>query len=113
MKFNDHGVQKDKEKKLPLGVSPNIAFSLPHLYGGENCLQLVDCEFVKKLIKDIGGEELVWFVTAEYSFRAEEVFKVLGYRNLSFLNIWEIFTLSPFWDPSHGRKVDIKNSLER
>ena len=67
-KFNDHVVQKDKEKKLPLGVSPNIAFSLPHLYGGENCLQLVDCEFVKKLIKDIGGEELVWFVTAEYSF---------------------------------------------
>ena len=62
-KFNDHVVQKDKEKKLLSGVSSNIAFSLMHLYGEENCLQPVDHNFVRKLLKDIGGEKLVQFIT--------------------------------------------------
>ena len=67
-------------------------FSLPHLYGGENCLQPVDHDFTKKLMDDIGGENIVQFVSVEYATRAEATFQVLGYGHLTFLNIWEIFT---------------------
>ena len=54
--FNNHVVHKDKEKKLPSSVSPNVAYTLYEQYRGEQCLQPVDHNFVKALIEAIGGE---------------------------------------------------------
>jgi len=66
-RFNNHVVCKDKEKKLPSGVSPNVAYTLYDQYGGEQCLQPVDRAFVKALMEAIGGEDLIHFVSVEYA----------------------------------------------
>ncbi|KAG1884584.1 hypothetical protein F4604DRAFT_1878644 [Suillus subluteus] len=90
--FNNHCVRKDSAKKLPSGVSPNVAFALHAEYQAENCLQVVDCEVVKQLMENIGGEDLIRFVSVEYENRAETVFAHLGFKELSFHNVWNIFS---------------------
>lgn len=91
--FNDHVVRTDREKKLPSGVSPNIAYTLHEQYGSEDCLQPVDRDIVWGLMEDIGGEDLIRFVTVEYAERARAVFESLGHEKLSFQNIWGVFSL--------------------
>ena len=91
-RFNNHVVCKDKEKKLPSGVSPNVAYTLYDQYGGEQCLQPVDRAFVKALMEAIGGEDLIHFVSVEYAVRAQTVFNDLRFGALSFHNIWNVFT---------------------
>ncbi|KAG1876215.1 hypothetical protein F4604DRAFT_1581135 [Suillus subluteus] len=90
--FNNHRVCKDSAKKLPSGVSPNVAFALHAKYQAENCLQVVDCEVVKQLMENIGGEDLIHFVSVEYENHAETVFAHLGFKELSFHNVWNIFS---------------------
>ena len=91
-RFNNHVVRKDKEKKLPSGVSPNVAFTLYEEYRGEQCLQSVDRNFVKVLMEAIGGEDLIRFVSAEYATRAQAVFDELRFGALSFHNVWVVFS---------------------
>ena len=91
-RFNDHVVRKDRGKKLPSGVSPNIAYALYEQYGGEDCLQLIDRDFVKSLMEDIGGEELIRFVSVEYAARAQAAFGTLGFPTLTFQNVWLAFS---------------------
>jgi hypothetical protein len=90
--FNNHVVRKDRGKKLPSGVSPNIAYTLYKEYGGENCLQPIDPNFVKSLMEGIGGEDLIRFVSVEYAAHAQAVFETLGFVALSFHNVWLIFS---------------------
>jgi len=46
-------------------------------YHAEDCLQAVDCDVVKNLIVEIGGEELIHFVDTEYSTHAQLIFDSL------------------------------------
>jgi hypothetical protein len=43
-------------------------------------------------MEDIGGEDLIRFVTVEYAERARTVFESLGHEKLSFQNIWGVFS---------------------
>jgi len=90
-RLNNHVVRFDKEKKMPSGTSPAIAYQLHEEFGGENCLQAVDVTVVQELMKDLGGEELIQFVPPEYAARARVVFASLEIGKLSFSNIWEVF----------------------
>jgi hypothetical protein len=92
-RFNNHVVRKDRNKKLPSGVAPNIAFILHENYGSEDCLQLVNRDIVWGLMQDIGGEDLIRFVSVEYAAIARTAFESLGHEKLSFHNIWTVFTL--------------------
>ncbi|KAG1736188.1 hypothetical protein EDB19DRAFT_1896103 [Suillus lakei] len=90
--FNNHHVRKDSAKKLPSGVSPNVALALHADYQAKNCLQVVDREVVKQLMEKIGGEDLIRFVSVEYEHHAETMFANLGFGELSFHNVWNIFS---------------------
>ncbi|KAG0708133.1 hypothetical protein DFH29DRAFT_979469 [Suillus ampliporus] len=68
--FNNHRVRKDSAKKLPS----------------------VDHEVVKQLMESIGGKDLVRFISVEYKNHAETVFANLGFKELSFHNVWNIFS---------------------
>ncbi|EDR05062.1 uncharacterized protein LACBIDRAFT_303846 [Laccaria bicolor S238N-H82] len=89
---NDHKPKKMTVSKLPSGVSPHIAFTLPEKYGSENCLQPLSITVVQGLMEDLGGEEFVQFVSPEYAAHAEEVFNSLGVEELTTANIWNVFT---------------------
>ncbi|KAG1834205.1 hypothetical protein EV424DRAFT_1468724 [Suillus variegatus] len=90
--FNKHRVYKDSSKKLPSGVSPNVAFPLHHEYQAENCLQAVDREVVRQLMESIGGEDLIRFVSVEYENHAQTIITNLGFKELSFHNVWNILS---------------------
>lgn len=90
-RFNNHRVRTDKGKYLPSGVSPNIAFSLYHKYRGENGLQHVDREVIAKLMEDIGGEDLIRFVSVDYAAHAQQIYNNLDFPKLSLSNIWDVF----------------------
>jgi len=89
--MNDHKVHSDKAKLLPSGVSPNVAFSLCKKYGSENCLQKVDVSVIQRLMEEIGGEELIQFVTPEYGVIVQAVYNGLGIESLTFDNVWIVF----------------------
>jgi hypothetical protein len=91
-RLNCHTTRYDSSKKIPSGVSPDVAFLLCTEYGGENCLQPVNVAVVQHLMEEIGGEELIRFVSVEYAARAQLVFNTLGVSKLTFENIWEVFS---------------------
>lgn len=93
-RLNSHIVRRDLKKKLPSGTSPDIAYDLFACYGGDQCLQPVDCTVVDALMKDLGGEDLIRFVAPEYAERANHVLAEIGYcvEDLSFHNIWNVFS---------------------
>jgi hypothetical protein len=88
--MNYHTVRYDRSKKIPSGVSPDVAISLYTEYDGENCLQPVDVDIVQQLMDGI-GDDVIRFVPAEYANRAQEVFSSLEVTKLSFENIWHVF----------------------
>ncbi|KIJ05969.1 hypothetical protein PAXINDRAFT_20810 [Paxillus involutus ATCC 200175] len=90
--FNNHVVRRDKKKKLPSGVSPNVAFALHDQYGGENCLQKVDRAVVKHLMEDIGGEDLIRFLDIGYAAHAQTVYDSLNFTSLTLQNVWAVFS---------------------
>ncbi|KAJ7592636.1 hypothetical protein C8J56DRAFT_929099 [Mycena floridula] len=90
--FNDHATRKDRGKKLPSGDSPNVMYSLHRKFGGENCLIPVDTEIVKELMEELGGEDLIRFVTVEYADHAKAVFDSLD-MPLTMQNVWQVFQL--------------------
>lgn len=89
---NNHKVRNNNSKMNPSGVSPNVCYALPQKYGGQNCLQTVDVQMIRGLMEDIGGEELLQFVSPEYAVRAQEVYDHLNIEKLSFDNIWFVFS---------------------
>jgi hypothetical protein len=90
-KFNNHRVCKSAEKKNPSGTSPNIAYTLPEKFGGKQCLTPVDWEFIKALMKDHGGEDLIRFVSLEYAQHAQTVYERLKMPKLTLENVWDVF----------------------
>jgi len=89
--FNSHVVRYDAKKKLPSGVSPNVAFALHTKYHAVDCLQKVDTGVVRSVMKDIGGEDLIRFISADYATRAEATYHELGLPPVTFQNVWTIF----------------------
>ncbi|KAG1758415.1 hypothetical protein EDD22DRAFT_981416 [Suillus occidentalis] len=71
------------------GVSSNVAMALHKDYNRD---------VVKNLMVKIGGEDLVHFVdmvscmTTEYSAHAQLIFNNLGFKDLTFQNVWPIFS---------------------
>jgi len=90
-KFNDHRVHTDHLKLIPSGVSPNVAYTLHEAYGGENCLEPVDWSVIRGLMEELGGEDLIHFVLAEYAANAIEVFESLNIADLTLQNAWNVF----------------------
>lgn len=90
-RFNNHIVRFDKAKKLPSGMSPNVAFALHEKYGAENLLQPVDRAIAQNLMEQMGGEDLVRFVTDEYAARAQAAFDALEIGSLTLQNVWHVF----------------------
>ncbi|PPR07995.1 hypothetical protein CVT24_002686 [Panaeolus cyanescens] len=94
-RLNNHVVRYNKDKKLPSGSSPNVNMALFGEKGGEWCLQSIsdsDMGIIQHLKDTAGGEELLWFVTPEYSARAQSIFDTLPYSKLSFQNVWHVFS---------------------
>jgi len=91
-RLNNHPTRFDAGKKLPSGVSPNVAIALVDEYGGKDCLLPVDLAVIRRLKESIGGEDLIRFVTADYARRAETAFATLGINAIVSDNIWHIFT---------------------
>ncbi|OSD05401.1 hypothetical protein PYCCODRAFT_1443303 [Trametes coccinea BRFM310] len=91
-KLNNHKPRRDHTKLNPTGVAPNVAYALCHEYGGERCLQPVDKALIAQLMEELGGESLIRFVSADYSERAEHVYGTLAVQDLSFHNVWDVFT---------------------
>jgi len=89
--FNNHVVRTDRNKIIPSGVSPNVAYALPEEYSGEDCLQPVDRQVVHELMEKLGGEQLLYFVTREYAEEAQAVFDTLHINDLSLQNVWHVF----------------------
>ena len=76
----------------PSGVSPDVCYALCGKFGGKDCLQLVDVDTVRGLMRDIGGESLIQFVTPEYAEQAQAVFNGLNVGKLAFDNVWLVYT---------------------
>ncbi|KAI6167786.1 hypothetical protein EDD17DRAFT_1773327 [Pisolithus thermaeus] len=88
--FNDHPTHFDAMKKLPSGVSPNVAIALAAEYGGESQLIPIDCAVVHCLMEEIGGESLIVFVDGEFAIHAQVVFDSLG-MEITPHSIWQVF----------------------
>ncbi|KAH7904483.1 hypothetical protein BJ138DRAFT_1019103 [Hygrophoropsis aurantiaca] len=91
-RFNNHTVRFDKNKKLPSGVSPNTAYALHTEYNGQYCLQSVDRQIVAQLMEEIGGEDLIRFVSVEYAAHAQAIYNSLGFTSLTLHNVWAVFS---------------------
>ena len=82
-------------KPGPSGMSRNEGYSLPHKWGGRQCLLEVDLDVVREM-KDFfsNGEDLFRFplVTSEFEIQAEEVYEALNIQDLSLSNVWNIFS---------------------
>lgn len=72
-------------------MSRNDAFSLPESWGGRNCLLKVDRDIVRELKEAMGGEEILDFVSVEFSQRAQAAYNTLGIEDLNLKNIWHVF----------------------
>jgi hypothetical protein len=69
-----------------------VAYELFEKYGGENCLQPVDSEVIRALMEDLGGEDLILFVSHDYAVRAQSICDTLGLRDLNLQNVWHVFS---------------------
>ena len=85
-------MRKDKDKPGPSGMSRNEAFSLPEKWGGRDCLlKIDDLTLIKELKEAVGGEDLLAFVSKEFSDRAQAMYDTLGIEKLTGSNIWDVF----------------------
>lgn len=85
-------MRKDNEKAGPSGMSRNEAFSLPENWGGRNCLLEVDMVIIRELKEAMGGNEILDFVSAEFSQRAQAAYDTLDINDLNLENVWYVFT---------------------
>jgi hypothetical protein len=90
-RFNNHKVRWDKNKVGPSGVTPSIAFSLHEQYGAENLLQPIDQSVARALMEELGGEDVIRFVSVEYAAHAQAIFDSLTISELTLQNVWGIF----------------------
>jgi hypothetical protein len=90
-------VRKQKNKSLPSGVSPHIAYTLPERYDGEDCLQPVNLGVIQEMLN---SEEMLearaavsdWGVPEEFARRAEAAREFLNIREVNLQNVWMVFS---------------------
>ena len=73
-------------------MSRNEAFSLPESWGGRNCLLKVDMAIIRELKEAMGGDEILEFVSAEFSQHAQAMYDTLGVMDLNIENVWHVFS---------------------
>ena len=66
--FNSHAICLDCTKSNPSGISPNVAYELYEKYGGIDCLQSVDREVICDVMEELGGKDLILFVSHDYCY---------------------------------------------
>ena len=89
---NAYRSRKDQQKAGPSGISSNVAFSLPHTWGGRNCLLPVDCDVIRQIKEAMGGDDVLSFVDRDYAAQAEIAYSSLGITDLNFGNVWNVFS---------------------
>jgi hypothetical protein len=91
---NNRRVRKQKQKTLPSGVSPNIAYTFPERYGGADCLQTVDVRVIQDILDQMQAEKDAltdWGVPEDFSRRARTAFEEMCAPEISISNIWIVF----------------------
>ena len=93
----------DRSKPGPSGISRNEAYSLPHKWGGHQCLLNVDMGVVREIKEFMSnGEDVFRFplVTIDFEKQAEDTYEALGIQDLTLSNVWHIFcTMLPLLFP--------------
>jgi hypothetical protein len=94
---NNKRVRKQRNKILPSGVSPHIAYLFPERYGGEECLQEVDLALVQEMLETdlmqrAKAQASDWGVPEEFARRAEAALRTLEIEEVTLQNIWIVFT---------------------
>ena len=88
---NGARMRKDNNKAGPSGMSRSEAFSLPESWGGRNCLLEVNMAVVRELKEAMGGDEILAFVSAEFSERVQAAYDTLEIVDLNLQNVWYVF----------------------
>jgi hypothetical protein len=73
-------------------MSRNEAFSLPESWGGRNCLLSIDVEVIREIKAAMGGDAILEFTSSEFSERARATYDSLAISELTFQNVWVVFT---------------------
>jgi hypothetical protein len=87
-------VRKQKDKRLPSGVSPNTAYTFPEEYGGRNCLQPVDVVVIQEMLDEMQEEKdrlSDWGVPEDFAQRAQRALDVYSVGEVNLTNIWFVF----------------------
>ena len=112
-------MRKDKSKPGPSEMSQNQAYSLPEAWNGRNCLlKIEDLSIIKELKDKLGGDELVSFLTPEFSVHALEAFNsvdvVISLLKMYGLYLWKCYhycTIS--YNPIYSHPSKILASYSR
>ncbi|KAF8811204.1 hypothetical protein BYT27DRAFT_7221594 [Phlegmacium glaucopus] len=93
----------DHMKAGPSRMSCNKAYSLPHTWGGWQCLLEVDMDVIQELKSIISEEEDIFhfpLVTVEFEQVADTIYQSLHIQDPSLCNVWNIFSaMLPFLCP--------------
>jgi hypothetical protein len=94
--MNKRPQRKQREKILPSGVSPNIAYTLYEKYGRVQCLQPVDVQVVEEIMEVIRGDQdplTDWGVPDGFGASCEAALVKLRITqdDLTMQNIWFVF----------------------
>lgn len=90
--MNAHLSRHDPEKLLPSGCTPNEAYNNPGKWGGRDCLIPVEVKVIDEMITELGGEDLLEFVSQVLAKKYEEVYEEIGSPTLSLRTGWTIFS---------------------
>jgi hypothetical protein len=85
-------MRKDNKKAGPSGCSRNDAFTLYQEHGLKDYLLPIDnMDLIRELKASMGGDEILEFVPAEFSERAESAYITLEIEKLTMENVWVVF----------------------
>jgi len=96
MEANNKRVRKQKNKALPSGVAPNLAYTLPEHFGASDCLQPVDTRVIREILREPElqeGKDLLndWGVPDWFANEAEAALQTLHVKEITLHNVWIIF----------------------
>ncbi|TFK59237.1 hypothetical protein BDN72DRAFT_906048 [Pluteus cervinus] len=91
---NGSRTRTNKAKVGPSGMSRNEAYSIPSTWGGRDCLLPIDDHggLIAELKQALGGDEILEFVSADFTRRADVAYINMNVRELTFTNVWAIFS---------------------
>lgn len=93
MEFRN-GVPMRRDRNKPDGLSgksKNELYACPEAWGGEDYLLPIDRTIVRQLKEMMGGDQLIAFVSEEYSTQADAAYRQLNCPVLTPSTIWTTF----------------------